>query len=328
VVEMEGLFKLKMPPPPYIPVQIPFFDYIIDIYSDKVVVTKADGTKTQLSTINDLNNWLSNITGKRIRINANVEVYNDIYLSPNEYWIFGEWIHSYIYLLSGKHTIISFTRLGDHSNRGYVTNYNPQTRGYMDVSGLKLYSVYADLDLHGTSDMTLRDIVIYVEMTYQSFIDYIIGDLYMRGGYISIMRSTLHNAYIEADYISLNNVTSSEYTGAWVMITRNGVDISGIVNASETLEAVLYLRNTVFKSVGANSSVTIDLPSINYYFVHYRVVFIGVRKGSNPYYYDPLPSGVTYYLDEVNRKIVINNTTTNSYNIVLRYEITTILPLY
>jgi hypothetical protein len=57
-------------------------------------------------------------------------------------------------------------------------------------------------------------------------------------------------------------------------------------------------------------------------------VFIGVRKGSNPYYYDPLPSGVTYYLDEVNRKIVINNTTGNAYTILVAYEVATELPRY
>jgi len=325
---MEGLFKVRTPPPPYIPVQIPFFDYVVDIYSDRVVVTKADGTTIQLSTIADLNNWLGNITDKKIRINVNVEIYDNLMLTPNEYWFFGEWIHGSIHLFSGKYTIISFTRLGDAGYRGYVTTYNPQIRDYVDISGSKIYSVYADLDIHGKADMILRDIVICVEMAYESFIEYVDGDIYVRGGFVNIMRSTLLNAYIEADFISLEDVTSREYTGAWIMISRIWADIRGTVDASNTLVAILYFRNTVLKNIEALSSVTIDLPTINYYSIHYRIVFIGIRKGSNPYYHDPLPSNITCYFDEANRKIVINNTTENAYNIVLTYEITTVLPAY
>jgi len=327
-----GLFKIKPPPitiPPQPPAPpIPPFDYIIDIYSNKVVVTDASGNTTELPSISDLNNWLKNITGKRIRINVNVEIYDNLFLTPNEYWVFGEWMHGDIYLTGKNITIVSFTRLGDKSYRGFISNYNPQARGFMDVSGLKLYSVYAELDIHGKADMVLRDVLIYVEQTYESFIEYVVGDVYMRGGYINITRSTLHNAYIEADYINLEDVTSSDYMGAWVMITRYAAWIQGTVNAKNTLEAMLYIRHSVFKTIDANSSLAIDLPTVDYWFVHYRLVFIGVRKGSNPYYYDPLPSGVTWYFDEVNKKIVINNATSNPYNIVLMYEVTTMLPLY
>jgi hypothetical protein len=322
--------QIQVPPAPPValPIGVPAFDYIVDIYSDKVVITNPDGTTTQLSTISDLNNWLRNITGKKVRINTHVEIYDDICLSPNEYWIFGEWIHGDVYLLSGKHTIISFTRLGDTSYRGYVTNYDPQTRSSTDVSGLKLYSVYADVSIHGRSDMILRDILIHVEMTYQSFIEYIEGDIYMRGGLINIERSTLHNVYIDADFLSLDNVTSSDYMGTWVMITRYRVFIRGTVNARETLDAWIYLRHSVVWRVEAQSSAGIDLPTIDYYDVHYRVLFIGVRKGTNPYYYDPLPPGVTYRFDAENRRIIIENTTNTGYDIVLTYEITTTLPLY
>jgi hypothetical protein len=310
------------------PVGVPAFDYVVDIYSDRIVITSPDGATMQLSTIADLNNWLRNITGKRIRINAHVEVYDSIHLSPNEYWIFGEWIHGSIHLCGRNITIVSFTRLGESGYRTYVTNYNPQLNDYVDVSGLKLYSVYADVDIHGKSDMILRDVLIYVEMTHTSFIEYIEGDIYMRGAFVDVMRSTLHNVHIDADCIDLEDVTSKDYLGTWVMISRRWAPIRGTVDARYTVDAMLHLRNTVFKRVEARSSLVISLPTINWYFVHYRVVFIGVRKGSNPYYYDPLPSGVTYQFDEVNKSIVINNATDTGYDIVLTYEITTNIPLY
>jgi hypothetical protein len=319
-----GLFKIKKPTIPPTPT-IPAFDYIVDIYSDKVVVTNPDGTTTQLSTIADLNNWLRNITGKRIRVNANVDVYDDLVFTPNEYWIFGEWIHGNVYLLSGKHTIISFTRLGDQSYRAFVSNYDPQTNTYTDVSGLKLYSIYAELDIHGTSDMVLRDILIYVEQTYVSYIKYIVGDVYMRGGYINFTGVTLRNAHIDASVLELSNVASSGGTGTWFIKTLNAF-ISGAVDASNTGFAALYLRVSALISVGANSSAMINLPAINHPTLLYRVVSVGVRKGTLPgcVYVDPLPSGVTWYFDDVNRRIVINNATTGSYDIDVVCEITTI----
>jgi hypothetical protein len=322
-----GLFKLRKPTIPPTP-PIPVFGYVIDIYSDKVVITNPDGTTTQLSTISDLNNWLSNITGRKIRVNANVEVYDDLILTPNEYWIFGEWIHGNIYLLGGRHTIISFTRLGDDQYLHHVSNYDPVASKRTDVSGLKLYSVYADLNIRGTSDMILRNVLIYVEQTYMGNIEYVTGDLYIRGTYANIMRSTLHNAYIDADYVYLTDVTG-EYKGTWVIIGRNYTEVSGTVDASRTNNTFLYLRRSELRSVAGGSSVAIDLlniPPIDWLEIHYRVLFIGVRKGSNPYYYDPLPSGVTYQFDEANRKIIINNITPISYNILLTYEVSTYLP--
>ena len=320
-----GLFRIKpppitMPPPPPTPA-IPAFDYVVDIYSDKVVVTNPDGTTTQLASIAELNSWLGNITGKRIRINVNVELYSDIYLSPNEYWIFGEWIHGNVYLTGKNITIVSFTRLGDESYRAYVTNYDPETQAYTDVSGLKLYSIYAELYIYRGGDINHRDVLIYVEHTSTSYVEYIVGDMYMRGRGIVIVRSTLHNAYVEADWLILEDVTSSGNMGVWVMIARCVAEIRGTVDARNTFYAMLYLYDTRLISVGAQSSVTVDLPTINYDFIHYRVVFIGVMKGSNPYYYDSLPSGVTWYFDDVNRRLVITNNTSNSYDIVLAYEI-------
>jgi len=326
------LFKIKRSAiPPVIPPTppTPVFDYVIDIYSDKVVITNPDGSTTQLSSISDLNNWLRNIAGKRIRVNANVEVYDDLILTPNEYWIFGEWIHGNIYLLSGKHTIISFTRLGDYlygmKTRKipcYITNYDPQIEDYVDISGSKIYSVYADLGLYGSPDMVLNDITVYILDSFGSYIEYINGDIYIQNCQeLNILNSTLRNAYIEADFLRLSNVVS-RVGGVWFIKTRLHTAIDETVDPGDAF-ATLYLRVSGYVDVPANSSATIDLRTINCPTL-YRVISIGIRKRSTSgIYNDPLPSGVTYQFDEVNKKLVLTNNTSNSYDIDILYEITT-----
>jgi hypothetical protein len=319
-----GLFKIKKPTIPPTP-SIPVFDYIVDIYSDKVVVTNPDGSTTQLSTISDLNSWLRNITGKRIRINANVEVYNDIYLSPNEYWIFGEWIRGKIYLLSGKHTIISFTRLGDLSNRSGIFNYDLQLNEYTDVSGSRIYSVYANLYLQGTDSMILNNILVYLVHASECFITYVRGSVYIiNGGYISLTNSTLYDVFVDADELFLGTI-ASDGTGTWTLISRYTTYFGGGgVDASQVYDIRFHFTITRTESLLANTSKTITLPSISGTGMTYKVVFIGVykRTPSHDYICNPLPSEVTYQLDATNKTLTIQNGTTSPQDIYIVIEMT------
>jgi hypothetical protein len=312
------------PAPAPVPVPTAPFDYTIDIYADKIIVTDAYGnTVATFSTINDLNNWIKNVSGKRIRINANVEVYDSLILPPNEYWIFGEWIHGNIYLLDGKHTIISFAKIGDAVFGGYVTNLDPETLRRTDVSGLKLYSVYADINIRGTVDMVLNGVQIYAMNTLVSDISYVVGDLYIIGHLILIEESTLINAYIDANILYLHNVVSGNGRGLWTIISRLGTIIDGTVDARYAAVPILYMRTGDIVTVGARSSASIALPRILGFGIQYNVALIGVMKGSDPFFVDPLPSGVTYQFDDANNALVINNATDNSYTIIVVYEIAT-----
>jgi hypothetical protein len=331
----KGLFKIKRPViPPVIPPTppTPVFDYVIDIYSDKVIVTNPDGSTTQLSTISDLNNWLRNVTGKRIRINANVEVWDDLTLTPNEYWIYGGWLHGNIYLLSGKHTIISFTGLGDLSTgvqyNQMLRNVDPQTGNRTNVSGLMLYSVYADADISGTSDMVLTDVLIRIEYTYYTYLAYINGDVYIHGSYMRIENSTLRNAYIDVELPYLANITGTNgEVGTWMIRSLTSAEIEGSVNVTP-VDATLLLRVKKDIYISPNTSITIDLPAISYDSIRYRVVFIGVHRveltpTQATHVYDSLPSGVTWYFDLSNKKLVITNSTTNAYDLTVELEIMT-----
>jgi len=78
-----------------------------------------------------------------------------------------------------------------------------------------------------------------------------------------------------------------------VIVTRDFAEIRGSVDPTKAKAVLLRLRVSTLVSVGDGSKVTIDLPTI----------------------------GVTWYFDDVNRRLVITNNTSNSYDIVLAYEI-------
>ena len=317
-----GLFRIKpppitMPPPPPTPA-ISAFDYIIDIYSDKVVITNPDGTTTQLSTIAELNDWLRNITGKRIRINANVEVYSDIYLSPNEYWIFGEWIHGNVYLTGKNITIISFTRLGDYSYGGYLSNYDRQTQSYVDISGLKLFSVYADIFISGSPTMRSTDVTIYVENTTYALIERIVGDIYVRGGIVSVYECTLYNVYIEANQVSMDYVSSGDYMGSWVVVARERGATTSSVDPRNAFYVFFYIRNIYLFKLPARSTVATGIPELPLSKVNYYVVFIGgASVVDNRYYYGSLPSGVTVTIDQTENKVIVTNSTDSIQHVIV-----------
>jgi hypothetical protein len=296
---------------------VPVFDYIVDIYSDKVVITAPDGTTTQLSTIADLNNWLRDITGKKIRVNVNVEVSGDMYFTPNEYWIFGERVNGTIYLLDGKHTIVSFAPLGE------VTNYMWRQMVYHDISGSRLIILYADdVDISGTKDMILKDIVIAVYHSYSTSLEYAEGDMYAQGYFVHSAGSVLRNVYINAAYANFENVTTRNREGSWLVISHMYAGAAPL-NLSGVYVAVLHLTDTWWISLPPQSTRKIWLPNIkgtNWTF--FNVIAIGVERcGEYGCVVDPLPPGVTYTIDVNSGELIIQNNTDSFYNIDIVYEV-------
>jgi hypothetical protein len=317
-----GLFKIRPPPaPPVTPPipAIPVFDYIIDIYSDKVIVTNPDGTTTQLSTIADLNNWLGNITDKKIRINMNMRIAGDFYLTPNEYWIFGEKIDGSIYLLDGKHTVISFAPIS------YITNYRRREKVYYDISGSRIYILdYAEeVDISGTRDKPLRNITVVVRHSYNTSLEYVEdSDMYANGYFVHSAASVLRNVLIDAAFANFGDVKTRNREGTWLVVSHMyagaaPLDLSGVY------VAVIRLTNTVWIGVSPRSTYREWLPQIkgtNWTF--YNIKAIGVEVcGEYGCRVDPLPEGVTYTIDVNAGELRIENNTDSGYDIDVVYEI-------
>ena len=321
-MQMRGVIKIPIPQPPPpppapppTPTLTPIFDYIIDIYADRVVITDAYGnTVATLSTVNDLNNWLSNVRGKKIRINVNTVVTNDLVLTQNEYWVFGEWINANVYILEPNTIIYSWAPMGNGENWVFVSNWDPNIGDYVEAHGLRLYAfTYADIDIEGIEDeFTLQNVVIYVASSSTSYIMYASCDLYINGGYIWVSDAVLRNAYIVAwEVLYLYSVTGNR--GNWVIISYSTTYIEQ-VSLGNVVGAYMNLTHYEDISVNPNSSTTINLLSVD----------TGGKYFSKFYYVKtivPWLSGVTWVINRDTARLTITNSTAELINIRVIYTV-------
>jgi hypothetical protein len=295
------------------------FDYIVDIYSDKVVVTASDGSTTELKSIDEFNNWLKGVADKKIWVNMNVRIIGDFYLTPNEYWIFGKKIDGYIYLLDGKHTVISFAPIS------YITNYRWREGVYYDISGSRIYILdYAEeVDISGTSDKPIRNITVVVQHSYATSLEYVEdSDMYANGYFIHSAVSVLRNVLINAGFANFEDVKARNREGTWLVVSHMYTGAYPL-DLSDVDVAVLRLTDTWWIYVSPRSTYREWLPEIrgtNWTF--YNVKAIGVEVcGEYGCRIDPLPEGVTYTIDVNSGELVIENNTDTAYDIDIIYEI-------
>jgi hypothetical protein len=293
------------------------FDYIVDIYSDKVVVTASDGSTTELKSIDEFNNWLKDVTDKKIRINMNMRIAGDFYLTPNEYWIFGKRIDGNIYLLDGKHTVISFAPIS------YIANWRKGV--YYDISGSRIYILdYAEeVDISGTRDKPLRNITVVVRHSYATSLEYVEdSDMYANGYFVHSAVSVLRNVLIDAAYANFEAVTTRNREGTWLVVSHMYAGAAPL-DLSNVYVAVLRLTDTWWISVSPRSTFRIYLPEIRgTNWTLYSIAQIGVdRCVERRCVLDPLPEGITYTIDVSLGELRIENNTDSAYDISIVYEI-------
>jgi len=256
-----GLFKIKKPTISPTP-SIPAFDYIIDIYSDKVVITDAYGNTTQLSTIADLNNWLKNITGKKIRINANVEVTADVTLTSNEYWIFGNTLQ-YLWLLS-RVTLYAYAPIGwlVNCDPSKLSDFDRQYQRFdtcrEDISGSIInidYGFYVDI---AGSETALNNIFIYADnVAYAGFENLNGASILARGGDIDLYTATVKLLMLEVfGDLWFGDVTALD--GAVVVMISHGYTDIGSIDLSRANVGRLQLLLTVMKGITLPASGTVN----------------------------------------------------------------------
>ncbi|MCC6056163.1 MAG: hypothetical protein LM583_05755 [Desulfurococcaceae archaeon] len=318
------------------PTAMPAFDYVIDIYSDKIVITASDGSTTTLNTINDLNDWLYNVRGKRIRMNVHTVIRgeeNSLALSSNEYWIFGEWIATYVDIYEPNTTIISFAPLGNDYDNCYVDNWSPFTGEYVDVSGLKLFAIYADLDIENPYSLppsTYMPVYIVLLSTSYSRLLGTAGNVFVQGEYLSMQYCKLGYTFIDVNTVSLLNCVADN---AIVMLKSRTHTILGNVDFSNAIMVLYDIRFAMSANLPAGQSASIDLPllkpaSVRGYDFTVFIEQIGVFNTYTApdasyylHYLTPLPSGVTYSIDAPNKRIVIANSTTSTVSVGIYFRI-------
>jgi hypothetical protein len=310
------------------PAPAPVYDYVIDIYADKVVITASDGTTTTLNTVADLNSWLRNVRDKRIRINANVVVTSDLRLTSNEYWVFGEWINTNVYVAEPNTTIVSFAPLGNAWGGYYVSNMSPDTGEYVDASGFKLFAVYADVDIetpYPVPPPTYMPVTIVVLSSGHTKLHGVESDVLVQGYYLEMVYCRLRNAYIDVIVATLQSCDASG--GHVVLIIREYTSLSQVdFSGAKYFTGEIRFYRTVFVNPG--QSVNINVPVLASSMYHY--VFVEnmgmlyaspLPSGVAMYFLAPLPSGVTYSVDAPNKRIVITNSTGESITVIVVYRL-------
>jgi len=332
-MQMRGVIKIPIPlpppSPPSAPAPIPIFDYIIDIYADKVVVTDAYGnTVATLSTVDELNNWLKNVKGKRIRVNVNAVVTQRLFLVQNEYWIFGKAIEGGITLTEGNIVLYAFAPVLGNG----IDNYDPVTYTYYDVSNLRLFATFAGVYLVSPSDTYMPVDAIYVLKAPWFTVDGLDGDVFVvEADYALISNSVFRNLFVYAIYVLYLENISAKGGGYWTLISPNDTQISGVsvANAQRPLLSLRFVRTDIYVPPNSGASVTLGVPDgITRDTVVY-IEYIGevVRCSDNPNIYTlaPLPSEITYSLDPATRTVSIMNNTSNGVTLAIVYVVRTII---
>jgi len=296
------------------------FDYVIDIYPDRIVVTGSDGSTVTFYTVGDLNSWLGSVRGRRIRVNAHTEVANDLRLTQNEYFIFGRRFRGNILLREKNITIISFAQLGYYyitpegdEVETFVTNYDPDTDTYLDVSGLRLYSVYANLDIEGTATAWLTNVVVRVMFAYDASIFYLEGDVFLRSFFASIGHVKLGNAHIEVLYnLSIGDVHARASEGVWYIASHNVTHVFDTIDTVNVIDnyMVFYFKQGITLDPGATGYIDLGILPTSF-FIDVLIVHCGAEVstfvGQTIRTLDP--TGIACKVDVRNKRIVVTNNT-------------------
>jgi hypothetical protein len=296
------------------------FDYVIDIYPEKIVVAGRDGSTVMLSTINDLNRWLGSVREKRIRINAHTEVAEDLRLTQNEYLIFGRRFRGDILLMERNITIVSFAQLGysfitpeEEEVETFVTNYDEDTDTYFDVSGLRLYSTYANVYIEGSEETLLTDVVIRVTFAHTVSIRNMEGDVYVRSSFGVIANVRLRNAHIEVlKNLTIGNVYGADGEGVWYIASYNQTFTFGDIDTTNVYEAclILYSQQGITVDPGGTGYIPLPPPPTSS-FIEILIESYGAEKtkfeGRVIRTLDP--TGITCKVDIQNWQIVVTNNT-------------------
>jgi len=323
MMQMRGVLKIPIPTaPPAMPT--PIFDYIIDIYADKVVITDAYGnTVATLSTVNDLNNWLSNVRGKKIRINIHDYVNNSnnpLILPQNEYYFHGKGI-AYIAITEKNTMVIANNRID------MMYNWSSETSPYFDVSGSTI--ILRDVgDLEIWSDgFKMTDITVVANGGVA--LAYIAGDVYIWGDYAVIENSDIRNAVIDVfDTLILRNVTDAGGAGLWRVVSHSFTLIDN-VDASHNSYHGVKLRSYRVINVdkGATVAIPLSLPKLVNSEIYVEAIYQynGVVRDNLTYWsLSPAPPSISYNIDLNNMQIIISNSDPNNgYSLIVVYVLTT-----
>jgi hypothetical protein len=285
--EIEDLIKKIVPPKT---AGLMFYDYIIEIYDiNNIVVRSASETKT-LSSIDDLNNFLSTIIDKKILIIAYIDVDQPLILQNyNVYHIFGRYFIEII--------LRSIVFLYIEAFANTITNKEGEIAN--DISGSTIITRFSDIDIANS-----YYIMLIVEKARYVTLDNVINSFVFIGDARDvIMNNFSYMAVIRAENLNINN---SSFADIYYIESRYNFNL----NYNYIDIGLGHLIQKIKVSINALSSYTHNIPIPD-----------GILPNAQIFVFVSGADNISYSVDVNAKTITFTNNNTFNVNIDVMIEI-------
>jgi len=245
------------------------FDYVIDMYTDKIEITDRSGSKTTLSSIDELNNWLSSVTGKNILIWNNGDMEGTLKLTNNTYVVNGKPTKFETILTQSDIDLYYLTpcdKVQDKETGEVIyaiknTIYNEEERGEIciPIRNINIFAIGATIniwcDIYRTEEICENIRLTAINSPF-IMVAGITGGVIASGNYIRIDNSNLVDGlFVESGRLYLFNSVIENY----LVIESRHVSMSGNTYQVPS-PPYIDIQGLSFLNVMPNSSLTAGLP--------------------------------------------------------------------
>jgi hypothetical protein len=297
---------------------ITLFDYVVEIYANKVDVTASNGTTTTLSSVAELNKWLKGVRDKRIAVRSYTRVEDAIVLTRNTY-VFTKGWYSHIALAE----TVELYFFGD-----YVDWLDNQPEGaYVDISGSRLFIMNAgEVHLYGSAGVRpLRNMTAVCTGCSFVFMGGFDGGVVVLSNVVDGIVADSVLGVLEVDswgFIVYNTTVASVLCIRATFASLNNVTLAGY---NVKIDVGLLFARKLKPSGEAGDTATIAVPPITVasnYIVHATMeVNVYVAQSGSPAarvnlaYLEPAGDRVSYSVDPSTATITVKNNTASDITV-------------
>jgi len=269
---------------------VTLYDYIIEIHNVNYIEVKSDRGTMTLSSIDELNNFLSTIIGKKILIIAYIHVDQTLILQNyNVYHIQGKYIIGI--LLKSKVFLYADTYVNLITNKEGADIY--------DISGSVIVTKFSDIDIADSYYiMLIVEKARYVAL--QNIISSYVYIGYAKGVYIN---NFSYMAYIRAENLNINN---SNFADIYYIESRYNFNL----NYTYTDIGLGHLVQVLNVSINANSSYVYNIPIPD-----------GILPNAQIFVFVSGADNISYSVDVNAKTITFTNNNPFDVNIDVKIEI-------
>jgi hypothetical protein len=306
------IIQTTQPQPPQI------FDYIINLYTDKIDITGSDGSKTTLNTIDELNKWLTSVTGKNILIWNNGYMSGDFEPTSNRYVVMGLPTRFRTVLKNSDMDIYYFAQHNpeEESTTNYMTNY-----GEYQLNNVNIFAIGTPIVISNSSGEYCENIHITAIGSRYLYVRLISGGITAIASYANIIDSAL------IDGLMLTAGTAeilNTIVGKHLYLDIGYIIAQPEIYLTDTVHMVYYNIDKIpifFGLVNPNQTVTTNVGIMKSTYQYIYITGAYERSIYNYTILKPLSKDeAEITVDAVNGTISVTNKTTRTIDMVVIYS--------